>query len=366
MQNASTSGDLPHEGYFSKRIAGAHAVVLASGVLNHEGGALVKAKVGLVRVESDEGSAEYATGETASPTPGAHEVVIRWVSVEYEQGSLVMESPQLVTVAAREVPILRVDGALNLVPTSGTLRTSANEYEATGERETLRGNFVASLSPTPRAEATSVTMRGTLDAASIVAKPVPLSERVGASSWLGGAVALAAVSAGGGALAVLLKRHDRAKRAMPPKVASSAEAAEWAEDDAAEAIEAALIGDWLVARALMERALRTHPDHEPGDKELGAALLAVGHAEEAIVHFERAALKANDGDAQLGCALASVMIGDFDLAEEYALDALACEDLHPDVLMELASHKALSKTRERPIVRDALDDATRRVIGFAR
>lgn len=370
--NRASSGDLdqPSDSRFTKRTVGPHLLVSGEGRATFEGSALVKVKGLDVQADSDQGSFEYETGDSTSTTPGVQEVVMRWVSIEAEDLHVELTIPSRLQVAASEASRVAVEGGLSFSPVEGALRTAQATYPAAGGNATVEGSLVLSAAPASGGTGALIGMAGEIRSTTLVARPVPVSDRYGGAGWMLTAIVGAGMVVAGGTAAAVAWRVKASPRvaavnprmpATPPLKSPLEEVQELAASYLKRAEEAADKGDWHSCLEWLHRAGRVGPRSAKWHLEEGITLFHLRRYEEAIVAFERATLAILDGEPELWAADCALALGSLDLAESYLIDALGSPRLHPDVLGQIATETAYAPLRERERVKNGIDNALLRL-----
>ena len=353
----ATTGDLdsPMQPFYAKHLTGhPHLYFAEAGAGTYEGAGLVKIKGPDMHVSSREGTADYATGESAQTTPtGARQLVMRWVSVEpHAPGTLAWDSPARVHIAVSEAPSLAFDGTLRTTPTAGSLRAGLREYDPTGEPATIEGRFTGMLVPTDDARGITVDLAGDLRSTSLAPRPAPVLGSSGSFPWALVLVGLAVVASGGAAV-VAIRRHrqDPKEKHARSLIAQGRQALQEAEAPTGER-------DFTRAIGFFEEATQLAP-------HLGEAWLGLGYAHyyaeryaEGLQAFTRARPLLATGEAELMAALCLAALGEGESASEWLLQALRAKDLEMETLAAIRDDARLKAMLDTdPALKVAYDTA---------
>gem|GEM_PF-6226847 len=368
-----TDWEGPKDPAFIKTVAGPHLIgTLGYGRAMIEGGGLLKVKGSTVLLESDQGAEQMPTGDTTTQTPTVQELDRRWVTLEYDAGTVTLDNASGVQIAATAPPTLAVAGSLDFSPLAGWVNTTGLTYSATGSPATMNGTLRATLTPTTTQTGDAVArvdLTGSLDQTTLKGTArAPFRAEVAGPSWaavLG--IALAAVVCVGAA--TYARRHRRTRTARPSLAveleapSSRRERAEAAAMKAEEAERMASSAHPDHVRSLRETALAFWNDAIQADdsnrehwEAYGLALARLDHHREALAAYARA-MPSPQGTAEAHAALSYLLLGDFDAAEGAIVAALEAPDLLWDIPVDVATGRGFEPIRDRPRVRAALDRA---------
>jgi hypothetical protein len=279
-----------------------------------------------------------------------------------------------------------VDGNLTFTPASGSLIVAGVNHDATpGAPSGIAGRLVAGVKPTAGDQldlAISGDARSaTLGAARIVA---PMPEQKLAAPWGWIAVTVGAVGLGVVAVVVIAKKRRVAAVAEPPNRKTAllatiptrgASYAERANEMAALAHEQADDRQWDSALDLMAKARALH-DQPVLAYYHGWYLYRAGRPEEALKVLDIASYSVDTGHVEHVAAwcvvelMAKARLTDADPEELHALEekgayylARALERAKiRDLVVEIMDDLDFCELREKPAVREAMEEARRRFV----
>lgn len=169
---SASSEEGPAWDAYIARISGDHLATAVEGAIEVSGDGALKLLGMDLEVSGDEGTLEYRTGTFDESGP-VHTRTYRWLYVDFESATLVLESTGPVTIAAKTMDS-EINGEIRFVATEGRLACSGASYQPRPRQlETLRGVFSASLHPI--SNAATLTVEGQLVATSLQRSAVPTS-----------------------------------------------------------------------------------------------------------------------------------------------------------------------------------------------
>jgi tetratricopeptide (TPR) repeat protein len=198
-----------------------------------------------VHISSATNETDHATGETAS---GTAQRTLRWLVLEYEEGTLTLQAPAPFTVAAKEAGPVTWDGKATLTPRSGVLTARDATYAAEGERAEIDGRFSASL--TPAKDRAHMVLDGDLRSTTLAATTrTPAPGGPLGPSWVAllliGAVVVGISGGAVGVWAFLTHRHAASEYPL------TVEDCQAAADDAAQAEDYPSALEWYGRARMM-------------------------------------------------------------------------------------------------------------------
>lgn len=318
---------------------GTHVAVEAAGLLRYEGPGALKLVGPNVVVQSREMDRTFSTGPHQDFGQPLHDARVRWVTLEFESGTIEMDSPSPWLVAA---PRLSAEwtGPVTFLAREGMWDSGDASYVTEGGTVTLDGALRATYSPQP-GHVGFLRVGGRLDAppTGLASVEVP-GERAPRVAWepLVGLAAVVALGAGG----ALLTRRSRARGGVASRgVALLAAPPPSPNVDECRRQAARCIDEdrWSDAALWLQRAHDMAPHDERLRADLAYALLQVGRPEEALHVLEEARDRLASGEAKLHGAHAALLAGRPHAEVEAWLTAAL--DAEPSLVASLGPFEAL-------------------------
>lgn len=323
-------------------------LVEGEGTLRYEGRGALKVMGPDVRIESDQGTIEFRTGQhRPDPDAPAGNRTVRWMLLEYENATVTVASPDPFKVAAMRTDVAW-SGTVTFTPIAGRLHAAGDAYQATGRPDHVRGDLVAQVEPVRQDGQVRLAVRmdgdlvGTTMTRTEGRAGLPLGVQPAGWGWVLGLVAtlgLALLVAG----AVLVARRARGAGVSPEDRLALAHLAADRERyrEALEHVRAARAAAPGSVRLLLEEA---------------SYLAEMSRAEEALALYEQAARQSPDGDAEFAAGLLLLQRGELERAEAFLVKALRRS---PILVLEILydTTGTFEPVRGRPAFERAVDAA---------
>lgn len=355
--------------YYQQIATGPHVLNSAAGELWYRGPGTLKVFGPDVQWSAAQGGGALSTGELDGSGLDTHETV-RWVVVEFADGTFHAESPSPWVLATRDVSA-SWSGTTYFVPTTGEMSAGSSRYLASGSAARVGGALSGSFSPIPSAgDDVKLGMSLSGDLASTSMRPQTVAPAPAGSSdraWLpilGVALATCVAGFSGG----LLLRRSRVRSARvvaAPAAAAVPESLPFTAEDCCDAgAKAASEEDWAEAAKWFRRAHRLAPTSARICADLAFSLSQIGDVDEALVLFREASRLSSDGEADFNGALAALQAGrPAEEVEEWLDRALART---PGLVLPLEADNDFHLLAGRPRFEAALRRAREHVSGRAR
>lgn len=325
VYDAALKDGQPYERTYHRSITAPHITMQASGLLEYQGGGILKLYGLDVLISSNERDGVLHTGQRTSDGL-VHEDAHTWALIEFDTASLTIENLGNLDLAFQDVAT-SWSGAATFPAAQGEIRTSSSTYAFDGRPAVISGEFVAFFEPAIRAGSlgTRVELSGNLESTTLQPQGAAMTLSGAAKGFpplIGLAAVLVAV-AGGAGLTVHVQRRRRKTQEAPPAVIAqrqvqvplvtlipTADDGLQADDCIRFADDAAVERRWARALHWAQRARALAPTNSRIRADEGEYLFQLGLFEESLQAFAEASrLDATEGYADYRGAQAAAAAG---------------------------------------------------------